>query len=70
MIGVELTLPLARTIHPAGNLSAYFLIERVVSGTLGLFVTSTWQVMTAVAYLELRRTKEGVALGDVAEIFA
>jgi hypothetical protein len=72
MIGTAVVLPIIRSmvIHGLDNALVYVRIETAVTGILGVIVIATWQVTVAVAYLELRRLKEGVVLGDVAEIFA
>jgi hypothetical protein len=69
-IATVLVVPISETLHLAGKASSYFRTEIQVAGALGLIVTAVWRVMVGVAYLELRRVKEGVSESDIAEIFA
>lgn len=61
--------PVTEALHLAGQRS-YFLIEAEVADWLSSMVAATWQVMIASTYLELRRVREGVAVGDLAEVVA
>jgi hypothetical protein len=65
LLGSGLALWAAETLHRAGLMRTE---ERIVS-TIDVAVFAVWPVMVGVAYLELRRLREGVVAGDVSQIF-
>lgn len=67
-LAVRVAFPITETLHLAGR--GYFAIELEVADWLSSMVAATWQVMIASTYLELRRVREGVVVGDLAEVFA
>jgi len=70
VLAAAVTIPFDAALRAAGAGPGFIRTEFAVAGVLGSLVASTWRVMVAVAYLELRRAREGVAVGEVAEVFA
>jgi hypothetical protein len=70
ILGPIVTLPITEAIHHSGRMADFRSVERPVSRAFEVIVASVWPVMTGVIYLELRRLREGIADGDVSEIFA
>lgn len=70
MLAAALTLPFEGALHAAGYSASFLRIEFGAAAFLASIVMATWRVMIAVAYLELRRVREGIVVGDVAEVFA
>jgi hypothetical protein len=70
ILGPIVTLPITEAIHYSGRLADFRSVERLVSRAFEVIVASVWPVMTGVIYLELRRLRDGIADGDVSEIFA
>ena len=70
MIASVIMVPIALGMHVTHGLADYFRVELGVTGALSVVVNATFQVMVAVAYLELRRAREGVGVEEASEIFA
>jgi hypothetical protein len=70
IIAEALLFPMATALRLQVRPETYLRFVLEVAGALGALVTAVWCVMIAVAYLELRRGREGVAAEDVADIFA
>jgi hypothetical protein len=62
--------PIYNALHLNGRPRDVFRAELEVARVLGSIVTATWQVMVGVTYLELTRVREGIVVGEVAEVFA
>ena len=70
MIADVIMVPIALGMHATHRLGDYFRVQMAVVGALSVVVNAAFQVMVAVAYLELRRVREGVGVEEASEIFA
>ncbi|HWF00541.1 MAG TPA: hypothetical protein VG248_12145, partial [Caulobacteraceae bacterium] len=70
MIADVIMVPIALGMHATHRLADYFRVQMAVVGALSVVVNAAFQVMVAIAYLELRRAREGVSVEEASEIFA